>query len=500
MTQKVLSRYAVHLNDIVVNVSIIENDIESVPVYLSSIANISDMTKVILEKIRQEFISGVNIGSIHFDENNEILRIKDVFKKEVHKLIDKYFPGVDPKAKNMLLNYIISQDLGLGDLEIVLNDDHLEEVVVNGAKDPVWVYHKDYGWCKTNIRIQNEKQVRHYATMIGRDVNKEITLLSPLMDAHLSSGDRVNATLQPISSAGNTITIRRFAKDPWTITDFLKKKTLNYDAAAIIWLAIEYELSVIIVGGTGSGKTSMLNVLSTFFPPNQRILSIEDTREIKLPKNLHWVPMETRMPNPEGKGGISMLNLLVNSLRMRPDRIIVGEIRRREEAEILLEAMHTGHSVYGTFHANTADEAVVRLTNPPINLPKRLLNAISLFLVQNRNRRTGERRTFQVAELLDTGDSNVLMQHDMRADTLKTVNKSKTFKSSIQLFTGMTDKEFEANLERKKEVLHMLVEKNIRQVDRIGMIMADYYRNRLTLPGDKRRQLEALRSKRKPHG
>src|SRR6056297_296808 len=221
--------------------------------------------------------------------------------------------------------------------------------------------------------------------MIGRDVNKEITALNPLMDAHLLTGDRVNATLNPISTKGNTITIRKFAEDPWTITKFIKQGTINVEAAAFVWLAIQNEMSVLIAGGTGSGKTSMLNVVSNFFPSNQRILSIEDTRELTLPKNLHWVPMETRLPNPEGKGGVTMLDLLVNSLRMRPDRILVGEIRRQKEAEVLLEAMHTGHSVYATIHANNADEVITRLTNPPIDIPKPMISSLSLIIVQNRN-------------------------------------------------------------------------------------------------------------------
>lgn len=482
MASKELSSYTIQINDIVVSINILEDSNESVPLYISSVANISEMTKVILEKIRQEFISSVNLGRIHFDENSEIIKIRDMFRLEVKRLLDKYFPGIDDKTANMLMNYIISQDLGLGDLEILLRDENLEEIVVNAATEPVWVYHRTHGWCKTNLHMTSEKQIRHYATMIGRDVSKEITLLAPLMDAHLASGDRVNATLYPVSTRGNTITIRKFAKDPWTITDFLRRKTISYETAAIVWLAIENELSVIIVGGTGSGKTSMLNVLANFFPPNQRILSIEDTRELVLPGNLHWVPLETRMANPEGKGEVTMLHLLVNSLRMRPDRIIVGEIRRREEAEILMEAMHTGHSVYGTFHANTAEEAVIRMTNPPINLSKPLLAALSLFLVQNRNRRTGLRRTFQIAELLENGDPNILYRHNARSDEIvKTENKSKTFFESIKLYTGMTEEEINQNLEQKMKILKWLVAKNIREVNKIGQIMADYYRNKLVM-------------------
>jgi len=379
------------------------------------------------------------------------------------------------------MNYIVSQDLGLGDIEILLKDDGLEEIVVNNAKEPIWVYHRKHGWCKTNLFLQSEKQIRHYSTMIGREVNKEITLLNPLMDAHLRTGDRVNATLTPVSSFGNTITIRKFAKDPWTITDFLKNKTISYEAAAMVWLAIQYEIPTLVVGGTGSGKTSMLNVLSNFFPPNQRIISIEDTRELMLAENLHWIAMETRMGNPEGKGEVTMLNLLVNSLRQRPDRIIVGEIRRKEEAEVMLEATHTGHSVYATFHANNAQEGVIRMTNPPINIPKPMLAALTLFLVQNRNRRTGRRRTLQVAEILETGDANILMQYDSKSDSMKKLNDSTSFYNTLDLFAGLEKSDIEKDIKKKVDVLKWIVSKGIRNVNEIGVIFAKYYRGTLVL-------------------
>ncbi|MFW5746478.1 MAG: type II/IV secretion system ATPase subunit [Nanoarchaeota archaeon] len=481
MTEKLLDSYSININDIVININVVQDEEASVPSYNSTIANISETTKLILEKIREEFISSVNLGKVSLSSSSEMDALREEFTKEVRVLLHKYFPGVDEPTLNMLMNYIISQDLGLGDMEILLKDDGLEEIVVNNAKEPIWIYHRKHGWCRTNLFLQSEKQIRHYSTMIGREVNKEITLLNPLMDAHLRTGDRINATLAPISSFGNTMTIRKFAKDPWTITDFLKNKTISYEAASMIWLAIQYEVPTLVVGGTGSGKTSMLNVLSNFFPPNQRIISIEDTRELMLAENLHWVAMETRMGNPEGKGEVTMLNLLVNSLRQRPDRIVVGEIRRKEEAEVMLEATHTGHSVYATFHANNAEEAVIRMTNPPINIPKPMLSALTLFLVQNRNRRSGKRRTLQVAEILKTGDPNILLQYDPRADDIKRVSKSQSFYNTLELFAGLSPEEIEKDMQAKTRVLQWLVKKNIRNVNDIGTVIAKYYRGTLVM-------------------
>ncbi|MBI2574517.1 CpaF family protein [Candidatus Woesearchaeota archaeon] len=325
---QVMDSYKLSIGGVIVDVHIYMEDEDVVPTYNISILNISETTNIILNKLREEFVSRINIGTKEFSEET-VEDIKDRFKDEIMVLIRKYFPNIDEMTADLLMNHVIQQNIGLGNLEILLRDKNLEEIVVNNSQEPVWVFHRKFGWLRTNVVISKETKIRHYATMIGRDVGKEITLLKPLMDASLATGDRVNSTLAPISTKGNTITIRKFSEKPWSITDFINGRTMSYEAASLVWLGIQNELSMIIAGGTGSGKTSALNAIANFFPPNQRIISIEDTRELTLPNTLHWVPMETRLPNPEGKGEITMLDLVVNSLRMRPDRIIVGEIRRQ---------------------------------------------------------------------------------------------------------------------------------------------------------------------------
>ncbi|MFW6230909.1 MAG: type II/IV secretion system ATPase subunit [Nanoarchaeota archaeon] len=475
----VLEEYFIKMNKILISIKIAQHPEDSVPEYVISIANISTTTKIILEKIREDFVSKIRTKEIDLRDVAEKDAIKQKFQEEMSKLLDVYFPKANAEKKDMLMNYLVEQNLGLGNIEILLKDDQLEEIVVNNAKEPIWVYHKKHGWVKTNIILLKESKIRHYATMIGRDVNKEITLLNPLLDAHLETGDRVNATLNPISTKGNTLTIRKFRSDPWTITDFINAGTLNIFTAAVLWQMIENEFSIIIGGGTGSGKTSMLNALANFFPPNQRIISIEDTRELTLPNTLHWVPMETRLPNPEGKGGVSMLDLVVNSLRMRPDRIVVGEIRRQEEAQVLFEAMHTGHSVYGTFHANNVHEALQRLTNEPINIPKPILSSLGGFLIQNRDRRSGNRRTLQVAEMDDKGDPKVILQYDPRQDTqIRIAEQTRTYET-LSLYTGMSKEDVDKDPEEKMFVLKWMINKKIDNVHKIGVVMAKYYRGDL---------------------
>ena len=474
----IISTYNFISDDIPIIITISRKPEEFVPIYEVSISGISKHTEIVLERVREELISQVSLGMVDILSIKDSKAIEKKFIQAIDILLKKHFPDADEKTLNFLRSYLIQRSLGMGEIEVLLDDINLEEIAVNSARDAVWVYHIKHGWLKTSIKMSNEEQIRHYAAMIGRRVGRQLTVLNPLMDANLEKGDRVNATLAPISVEGNTMTLRKFAAKPWTITDFIKSETISPAAAALIWLGVQYELSTLIAGGTATGKTSMLNVVANFFPPNQRIISIEDTREIRLPKFLHWIPMITRLPNPEGKGEVSMLDLLVNSLRMRPDRIIVGEIRRKREAEVLFEAIHTGHSVYATVHANDTKETITRLINPPIEIPITMLPAISMIVVQYRNRRTGIRKTFQVSEILPNSEPNILIQLDLKTGKLNRINKSKSLISTIGLFTGLSQSQLNKSLKEKETILKWLVKQNINTVDSVGRVMAEYYTNK----------------------
>ncbi|NJL43908.1 MAG: CpaF family protein [Nitrosarchaeum sp.] len=262
-----IDRYTFKSKDIPITITVIKKSTDYVPSYEVSISSVSRTTEFILEKIRQELIKKVNLGMVDLTDLKRFQQIEQKFSETIADLIKKYFPDLDDEVKNFLTSYLIAKSLGLGNIELLMDDDNLEEIVINDPQDPVWVYHKVHGWLKTNIFIRDDEQIRHYASIIGRRVGRQITILEPLLDAHLSEGDRVNATLTPISTRGNTMTIRRFSRDPWTITRFLKANTISYEAAALIWMAMHYEMSAIIAGGTASGKTSALNCFANFFRP-----------------------------------------------------------------------------------------------------------------------------------------------------------------------------------------------------------------------------------------
>jgi len=481
---KVIDSYEITLNSVSVDVDIIEKEKEYVRVYNLSFPEFGIGTEALLNDIKNKIMLETRISAEKSLDIRFIQQLKKDFAKKAEKALLEELPDADEIIKNTLICSILNEMLGLGDLEFLLGDGNLEEIVVNSSRECVWVYHKKYGWLRTNVFVNREAQILNYSSIIARRVGKQITTLDPLLDAHLVTGDRANATLFPISGKGNTITIRRFRRDPWTVTDFIKNDTVSSDVMALIWLAMAYELNVIISGGTASGKTSFLNVCMPFIQPNHRIISIEDTRELQLPDFLHWVPLTTREPNPEGRGGVSMLDLLVNSLRMRPDRIIVGEIRRRREAEVLFEGMHTGHSAYTTVHANTAAETIRRLVNPPIEIPSNLLEAVHLNVVMFRNRRLGIRKMLQISEFIferSKGGKEETIRPNLLYRWRPSTNKITKYADSIRLMdelnlhTGLSPSELTIELKTRKAILDWMVDFNIRSIQEVGQVMAQYY-------------------------
>lgn len=479
MPEKILESYKVESEKISATVNV-KRTKEFIPVYELRVPEIAPGTSALLDKVRTTLLTEVPIKPAELMDLSAIENLKKTFYEKGTAFLQKEIPTLTKETRDILIGLLIQEMFGLGKIEFLLADPNTEEVVVNGSEEPVWIYHKKFGWLKTTLRIKSENDILNYANNIGRKVGRQITILNPLMDAHLSTGDRVNATLFPISTHGNTITIRKFRRSPWTIVDFIENKTINYDVAAWIWLTVQYEMNMIVTGGTATGKTSLLNVFMNFIQPNHRVISIEDTREISLPKFLHWVPLTTREPNPEGLGAVSMLDLMVNSLRMRPDRIIVGEVRRAREAEVLFEAMHTGHSVYATLHADTAEQALKRLCNPPINVPETVIEALHMFVVAFRDRRSGIRRMLQLSEILPRGEKggvsiNTIFRWKPVKDAIEKAGESYRLVEEIRTHTGMSDGEIKKSLEEKVEILKWLVKNQVRDIDKIGRVVAIYY-------------------------
>ncbi|HLC59630.1 MAG TPA: type II/IV secretion system ATPase subunit [archaeon] len=480
MIQEVLEEYRVTADNVVAKVEIKYSPAEFVSTYNIALPEIEKGTAALLDKVRENLTTQIPIKSAEILDLTLLENLKEKLYKAGFDMIKKELPNMKDDIIKYLTSSILHDMLGLGKFELLLADGNLEEVSINNSSDPAWVYHKKFGWLKTNMKVEKESDILNMAASIGRRVGRQISVLTPLLDAHLPTGDRVNATLFPISTKGNTLSIRKFRRQPMTITDLIEYKTMGTDVAAFLWFAVQYEMNTIIAGGTASGKTSILNVLTSFMQPNHRVVSIEDTRELLLPGFLHWVPLNTREPNPEGKGEISMLDLLINSLRMRPDRIIVGEIRRAREAEVLFEAMHTGHSVYATFHSDSALEAYRRFTNPPIDVPEVMMESLHLFLVAFRDRRSGIRRVFEIAEILPSFDKqriNTIYKWQPGVDKIARQNRSQRVMEELKMFTGMSDNEIDQDIRDKETILKWIVGNKVNNLNNVGSIIANYYLN-----------------------
>ncbi len=486
--EKVFNEYVLDVNGMNANIKIYFKRDAFVPIYEVKFEGVTDPTRLLLMSFRVNLVSMVPIDPSRVDDREYVQELNRRYVQASELLIDKNLPSTEPRIKKFLIAYIVNMMLGLGELEVLIADQDLEEITVNGSKSEVWVFHKKVGWAKTTIQPQSETFIYDQAQQIGRKVGRELNNLSPLMDAELTDGSRVNATLFPISQSGNTITIRKFEKNPWTMPALIKAKSLNSDVASLIWMCIENEISLLVSGGTASGKTSFLNAISIFFPPSRRIISIEETRELTLPKFYQWVPMLTRQPNPEGKGAINLYQLMINALRQRPDIVMVGEVRTKEDAETLFEAIHTGHSVYATLHADSVKDTIVRMTNPPISSPKIMMNALGCIVSLIRHRTKNIRRVLEFGEILDSGDANVLYKWDYLNDTTAKANEMTKLAETLMLYAGVTKEEIYKIIEEHKIVLDWMTDKNIIDVDDAGFVIAQYYR-------DKTRVLELARTK-----
>ncbi|MFA6328554.1 MAG: ATPase, T2SS/T4P/T4SS family [Candidatus Micrarchaeia archaeon] len=462
--------------------SVVISDTEKDKYYTITLVEFGTATKIFLDLIRDEMLRQMPVNAqLDVSDVEKAAKVRKDFQGQIKSYLSQFAFGKE--TEDLLVGVLLHKLFGLGEIELLDQDDWLEEIIINNSKSPVGVYHRKFGWLKSNLYMPDEESIFNFASQIGRRAGRQIATLTPILDARYESGDRVCATLSPISAHGNTITIRRFARNPWTIGNLVGDPgySMTPEMAGMLWQAIHYEMNIIVAGGTASGKTTALNALAAFIPTNQRIITIEDTREIMLPVyQWNWVPLLTRNQNAEGLGEVSMLDLMVTALRMRPDRIVLGEMRRQSEAEVLFEAMHTGHSVLSTLHADTAVQALRRLTSPPINLPASDLDAVHLLVVQYRDRRRNIRRTLEIAELVGGATENDITANTIyrwrpRNDSFDMVGEPNKYLKEINLHTGMTKDEIYQDIANRATIIKWLIKNKMTDIESVGRIMALYY-------------------------
>ena len=377
--------------------------------------------------------------------------------------------------------------LGYGRIGPLIRDDDLEEIMINGIEMPIFVFHRKHGMCATNLQYNTQSSLSDLIEWIAKYAGRKINRETPLLDAHLPDGSRANAIIAPAAPYGPCVTIRKFKKIPYNIIDLITIKTISVDMAAFLWVCIEgmgmHPSDILIAGGSGSGKTTLLNALAMFIPRKERVVTVEDTLELNLDFLENWVALEA-LPSILDKENtrLDMGALLENSLRMRPDRVLVGEVRGAE-AETLFTAMNIGlNGSMGTLHANNARDTTIRLMEEPMNIPARMFRLLDLIIVANRFCIKGKgvvRRVTQVSEIAGM-EKNVIQLGDIYlwdqdTDVIARTQYPILLTEKIAERVGITKKQLNSEIFIREKVLEYLAKNNIRDNKKVCDVFHEYH-------------------------
>ncbi len=375
------------------------------------VVKIEDPYAAIRVKLQKDVIAYMN-------ENSELgknLSKEEFVRKTANNLIISQELPIPMNDRKKVIDGIVSNIIGLGPLDPLLADDSISEIMVNG-KNQVYVERKGL-LCLTDVKFDSDEQLMTVIDRIVTPLGRHVDESSPMVDARLSDGSRVNAIIPPLALKGPTVTIRKFPKDSITVDDLIKWKSASPKMMMFLEACVKAKENIIVSGGTGSGKTTLLGVLSAYIPANERIITIEDAAELRL-QQTHVVSLEARPANIEGKGRIAIKDLVVNALRMRPDRIIVGECRGGEALD-MLQAMNTGHDgSLTTGHANSPRDMMGRLETmvmmsgmelPSKAIREQIASAINIVVQQSRLP-DGSRKITSISEITGLEHDEIVMQ------------------------------------------------------------------------------------------
>lgn len=444
---------------------------------------LTDKDKENFEKIRKMLMVelSVDLGDIKSRADAE-----ERLKKKIVSMIDKY--GLDIKRRNFpkIFYYAIRDFTRFGVIDPVMHDHMIEEISCDGTNIPLYIWHREYESMPTNIIFRSDAELENFVRKLAYVSGKHVSVANPIVDATLPDGSRINLTLgHEVTKRGSTFTIRHFKEDPITIIDLIRSNTISSDIAAYLWYLVENKLTMLISGGTASGKTTSLNAIASFIHPSNKIVSIEDTPELNLPHE-NWIPSISRQTfTAGGIGEISQFDLLRAALRQRPDIIIVGETRGRE-AHTLFQAMATGHGGFSSIHADSVKSCITRLTSVPMEVPKVLLvTTLNAILLQLKIRIGDKsvRRVMQISEIVgyDEKSEEILLSDVFKwnpeTDKHEFTGKSIMF-DKIASRLGLTKDLVNHELSKRKTALEwMLASSEIRNAKDVNATIMEFYSN-----------------------
>ena len=444
---------------------------------------LSKKMEKLIEKLREVMEQKLDVDFGEFKR----WEAKKYLKKEAFTLLNYFGVKLSETEKNVLYYYIERDFLGLGLIEPLMHDPNIEDISCDGFNIPVYIFHRNplLGSVPTNIVFNDKDKLDSYLMKLAQLCGQSVSVVDPLLQGTLPEGSRIQGTLSTdIARKGSNFTIRKFTKYPFTPTQLLNYGTIDIKTLAFLWIAVDYGCSILVSGGTASGKTVFLNVLSMFIKQDMKIVSIEDTAELKL-THPHWIPHVARTSISSGtekeRGQVDLFDLLRESMRQRPDYIIVGEVRGKE-AYVLFQQMATGHPSFSTIHADSMEKLINRLTTQPINLSPSLIESLDLIVFLTRLRYKGKftRRVKSIYEVtgfdreINTPKTNPIFVWNAESDEIEIKNDSITLRKILDK-TGMSKKELIEEIKRRMVVLYWLKLRNIVDYITFSRIINLYY-------------------------
>jgi len=441
---------------------------------------LSEKEKAMFRKLEEGFRETINLDVL---QEKTIAGILDYLERTLKKLIIELNLKIEPDTYEKIVYYLFRDFIGLNEIEPVIRDYYIEDIECNGVNTPVYVIHRIYRNMRTNIVYKDIEELASFVEKLAQKCGRYISYANPLLDGTLPDGSRVNSTYtKDITSRGPTFTIRKFTKIPWTPTQLIAMHTICPEMFAYFWMLVQYKSNILIAGGTASGKTTLLNAIAFFIPPEARVVSIEDTRELNLPRE-NWIPSVARTAIGTKKvGEVDLFDLLKNSFRQNPEYVIVGEVRGKE-AFVLFQGMASGHSSISTMHADSVETMIRRLQTPPIELSPTLINTLDVVAIQTHAivNKQETRRLRKISEIINvsqdgTAVTNTPFMWNPADDKFYFKKDSRVFEK-ISIRYGIPVADLYKELDRRIKLINELVNKKVFGFEEFEKEINEYYKS-----------------------